>query len=822
MKQNQLFLGACCLVIILLSGCGWLFPSSPDFAVELNPPIVNVTRGSSGQTTVVLKRANASEFQVRGSSTDANISVQPFKIPADANTGAFVFQVADTATVGQEISVSLEVSNGSGSQSVKLLVRVKEADPVQTGVAIPESTKVTDAATRSQVVSAAADGSSLRFAGSTAVTQALKPGDVIVSEPSQNAPYGFLRKVDSISQEGAQVLLRTKAASLAEAVDSADFTELRDLTTADAQEFKPLAAGIKFLKPASLTAQDVASKEFKLNFDKVVIDLSKDDKDPNTNGTVTVSGSLGLKLGLLFEFKKGSGLSVKHFKTGLHVTQFANLKVAGDMNARLSKSIDIGELKFGAIKFAIGPIPVVLTPVIRVALKFDGSTKVNLSFEVKESEDVQLGIKYDKGQGWDTFFDHTPSLEFTPPKDVLNLSSTARASLDVKAGIRAYAGFDAFFTDIELASGFVYVYVTTFAELNVSVPRKPVWQLDAGFEFGVGAQAEIIGIELASFTKPLLTYRFALAKAPNSKPQITPISSDEKVFAKVPQKLVSVFDPEDGILPCSRVTWTAQAISGGSGTLCNPPTFATKGTASVFWTATDSDNLSATLNQQINVLDTPPIAMITPEPGSVIRNQSAVALKAIWGAQPGPADQLRWTLTPAGKPVIPLASGILEGSPVLNVTDLSQCAADVPSTMTVSGVTADGAAVSNTRNVVLQAPCPLRGLNIFEPQDVVVDDLTDLPIPEDFVVYVKADNPSTVKLEVQGDLKNLRISAPDVTGAATVSYVITNLGTFNGVITASNSGIVKKASFTVTAKKAPKTLPPICEIKPYLPNCNPK
>jgi hypothetical protein len=79
-----------------------------------------------------------------------------------------------------------------------------------------------------------------------------------------------------------------------------------------------------------------------------------------------------------------------------------------------------------------------------------------------------------------------------------------------------------------------------------------------------------------------------------------------------------------------------------------------------------------------------------------------------------------------------------------------------------------------------------------------------------------------VKLEVQGDLENLKISAPNAAGVATVSYAITNLGTFNGVITASNSGIVKKESFTVTAKKAPKTLPPICEIKPYLPNCNPK
>lgn len=822
MKRNQLFLGVCCAVIILMSGCSWLFPSSPDFVVELNPPIVNVTRGSSGQTTVVLKRTNTTtEFQVRGTSADANVVVQPFKIPTDANTGAFVFQVAENATVGQEIPVTLEVSNSSGSQSVKLLVRVKEAATVQTGVAVPESTKVTDAATRSQVVSAAADGSTLRFAGSTAVTQALKPGDVIVSEPSQNAPYGFLRKVDAISQEGSQVVLRTRPASLAEAVDSADFSELRDLTTADAQEFKPLVAGVKFLRPAVFTAQDVASKDFKLDFNKVVIDLSKDDNNPSTNGTISVSGSLGLRLGLIFEFNKGSGLSVKHLKTGLHVTQTANLKVAGDVNASMKKGIDIGELKFTALRFSIGPVPVVLTPVIRVTLNFDGSTRANLNFEVKQSEDVQLGIKYDKGPGWDTFFDHTHTLEYTGPRDVLNVSSTAKVSLEVKAGIRAYAGYDVYVGDIELASGFVYVYVTTFAELSVVVPRKPTWQLDAGFEFGVGIQAEIIGIELANFTKPLLNFHFSLAKAPNNKPQFTPISADEKVFAKVPQKLVSVFDPEDGQLPCSRVTWTAQAISGGSGTLCNPPTFATKGTASVSWTATDSDNLPATLNQQINVLDTPPIAMITPEPGAVIRNQNTVVLKAIWGAQPGPADQLRWLLSPTGKPVVPLASGILEGSPVLTVSDLAQCAADTPSTMTVSGVTADGAAVSNTRSVVLQAPCPLRSLGIGQIQDVVVENLTDLPVPASFVVYVKADNPSTVKLEVQGELKDLRISSPNEAGFATVDYVITKLGAFNGVVTASNSEIVKTAAFTVTAKKAPKTLPPICETKPYLPGCNP-
>ena len=800
--------------------------TTADFTAEVYPPVIDASLGASAQSNIILNRTtDLGVVQVKATSANPGVLVQPFSIPANTETGVLVLQTSETAPVGQEVPVMLEVSNASGSRSLKLIVRI-QAKAATSNAVIPAKTKVADVAARLQVLNASIDDSSVRFAQVTPYTQSLNPGDVIVSEPSQNAPYGFLRKVESVMQDGTQVLVRTKAATLAESIDVADLSEERTLTGADTKGFTPLAEGVSLAPASRFGTRDVASKKFSLDFDRVVIDLSKDDKDPNTNGTLKISGSLSLGIGLIFEFKKGSGLSVKRFKTGLHVTQSASLKIVGDVNVTKSKQIEIGEIRFGSVKFNIGIVPVVLTPLVKVSLDFKGRAVADLNFEIKESEDLQMGIKYERGPGWGTFFDHQSGLEVTGPRNVLQVSVTGRASATVTAGIKAFAGWETFFGDVEVASGFFGVYVSTFAELNFVVPRNQIWAIDVGLELGVRVEASIVGIEITQKNFPLANFNFTTVKAPNNKPTLTLIDPGSAVTAKIPKQLVkAVFDPEDGDLACTSVTWTSSIPGDGSGNNCTAVTFASQGNRTMSWTARDSAGLTTTVAQALNVLPTPPLVILTPDDAAVIRNEKPFPMKALWSVTTGPERDVQWTITPKGGTATTLNLAALEGSPTVNVPNLAVCAPLILATLTVTALKTSGEALADQKSINLQARCPLRSVRI-DDGDYPLGAKPTNPVTIRLRVFVAADDPTLVNLTVDGGKTVSPVSAK---GDATINFTVKTLGEYSGVLTATAGEITKKIPFSVTVSLKPKgptdpdddNLPPICRIKPYLPNCNP-
>ena len=66
----------------------------------------------------------------------------------------------------------------------------------------------------------------MRFTTSTPILDKLAVGDVFVGEPSSAAPAGYLRKVNKISKEGAEVILETSQAKLTDAIHQGTLNEV--------------------------------------------------------------------------------------------------------------------------------------------------------------------------------------------------------------------------------------------------------------------------------------------------------------------------------------------------------------------------------------------------------------------------------------------------------------------------------------------------------------------------------------------------------------------------------------------------------------------
>ena len=131
------------------------------------------------------------------------------------------------------------------------------APPPATQVIIPETTKVSDPATRTALTAYDRTSGVMRFSQNTPTLASLKPGDVLVSGPSNAAPNGYLRQVTAVGSEGAETVLETTQAKLTDAVSQGVLDAKVDLTPDKVQRTETFLPGVTFTANApGIKAQD--------------------------------------------------------------------------------------------------------------------------------------------------------------------------------------------------------------------------------------------------------------------------------------------------------------------------------------------------------------------------------------------------------------------------------------------------------------------------------------------------------------------------------------------------------------------------------------
>jgi hypothetical protein len=87
---------------------------------------------------------------------------------------------------------------------------------------IPPTTRVLPATTTQYLSSVSGDGTVFTFSQGTPELSELSPGEIIVGDATPAAPYGFLRKIVSVSNNGGQVDVQTAPATIDEAVQQGE------------------------------------------------------------------------------------------------------------------------------------------------------------------------------------------------------------------------------------------------------------------------------------------------------------------------------------------------------------------------------------------------------------------------------------------------------------------------------------------------------------------------------------------------------------------------------------------------------------------------
>lgn len=223
-------------------------------------------------------------------------------------------------------------------------------DPTPTGdVIVAENTRIIDQQTRSIITSIDTVNYTITVTGNSDIISNLKVGDILVDSASAQAPYGYLRKVTSISNnKDGEVVIVTGMATLTEAVNkgSIDFNTGK-LSMAHVESYQ-LADGVTLqnLKNTDFTV-------FSFDYEKVF---------ENDNGEVTISGHTDLDIEFFFDFDWDfDWLSlppmpiVEKFESGVEINQNASIMMYSEAGAGMHERISLAKFYFTPWTFMVGP-----------------------------------------------------------------------------------------------------------------------------------------------------------------------------------------------------------------------------------------------------------------------------------------------------------------------------------------------------------------------------------------------------------------------------------------------------------------------------------
>lgn len=353
-----------------------------------------------------------------------------------------------------------------------------EPDPVE----IPATTQVLDEDARTNLVAATPE--ELRFDGDVG----LQPGDVVVSEPTDAAPDGLLRRVLGVREVDGQTVVATEQAALGDAITSGRVTASADLDFEDIESSRVLVPGVEVRGGDGTTLQDVGT-EISVDFANSVVLFDADGSPTTTDDQVTASGAVVLGLGVEVDvavsvFPPG----VDRFVVGIDATEQVDIGLMAAANASIEQEVTIYRAEFAPITVPIGPVPVVVSPELELKLTASGEVSAGLSFGVVQTGSFRAGAEYTDGD-WRTLSGY--DADFTVGTPELDVTADARAGAPIEVKVELY----------EAAGPEIIAEPYTRAEAEV-VPEA-AFRLYGGIEARVSGEVElpiIGGFELPELT----------------------------------------------------------------------------------------------------------------------------------------------------------------------------------------------------------------------------------------------------------------------------------------------------------------------------------
>ena len=380
------------------------------------------------------------------------------------------------------------VSHVSGLIGTVVVLPETYVDPI-----IPETTKILSNETTKHLTSISSDGVVLTFSRTTKELSGLLPGDVMISDVSNTAPYGFLRKVVKVAETGGQVVVTTKAATLEDAIDQGVIRFSKRFTPADI-ESSEMAEGVS-LRVASATGELDDSFFFELN-DVVLYD---EDGNLNTkNDQLKANGSIEFAPGADFTWIKWDGLD-PNFEFVLDLDETVELEFVVEVAGKKTECKEIARLNLGAITVWVGSFfPAVFLVQMPISICADGEWSAGITTSVTQDVLLRGGVRHENG-GWTPISELSNKFDYDPPR--LSAGGKFKGYVDPPLSFLLYG----------VAGPFAGA--NPYLELKADIFADPWWELFGGIDVTVGVRGEILGRSLGEYTKKVIGYRVRIAKA---------------------------------------------------------------------------------------------------------------------------------------------------------------------------------------------------------------------------------------------------------------------------------------------------------------------
>jgi len=366
---------------------------------------------------------------------------------------------------------------------------------------IPDTTEVLPESTTQYLTEVSADGTTFTFSQSTPELEALAPGDIMVGDAAENAPFGFLRKVTSISPDGGQIVVDTVDATLEEAIDTGSLHVSGVLKPGQVRGAAALPQGVTLMTAPEL------EDEFYLKLEDVV--LYDGDGNPNTsNDQITADGSIRLAPGFDFDLEVRD-FELQELSFTMEAVETADLEIKCEVELVSAEAeIEIPlPVHLPVITVWVGYVPVVIVPELTLHVGAEGNVHVGIRTEVTQEATLRAGLEYSSG-AWSPIRQFSNGFHFNPPE--------LYAGMDLKG----YTG-----PQLELLLyGVVgpYANLDAYLKLEADLATVPWWTLWGGLEVPVGVKFEVLGHTIADYEAVAIGYRLALAQAQDNNPPNMP------------------------------------------------------------------------------------------------------------------------------------------------------------------------------------------------------------------------------------------------------------------------------------------------------------
>ncbi|SMB97565.1 hypothetical protein [Deinococcus hopiensis] len=454
---------------------------------------------------------------------------------------------------------------------------------------------------------------------STPFTEAIQPGNVLVSEPGPNAPYGYLVKVTNVKREGGVIIVQAEQGRITDAVARGRI-DLQQALKPEKLAKQTLAPGVQ-LATSSAAGQGHLSAQsddplvdwqktygYSVSLNKVLYDIDGDEKtlDDQTGS----KGNFYFNLGL--DFMLDVNWFDLDFRAKVDVDQGTNLQLYARGKYEFKKEFKLSELQFSPITVPIGPVTVVIVPVVTLYLDASGKIQGEVNYALQQTLKASAGVEY---------IDEFKNLSSGPDWTFKHSGIQASASAEAQVGPRVRLAM--------LLYGVAGAYgeARAYANFKAQYPAKPLWKLDLCGAGNVGVEADLFFDEF-SYSAEVFKKCKSIAEAQNAAPVINSFTAErDNIFGGgVGNDLTltddvkicaTAKDPENDPFTLSYAS-DKEALPAVGPDGCVVYRFKTTGTRKLTVTATDSEGAKSSKSIDVNIT-----AVNQPVPTATIQAPTA-------------------------------------------------------------------------------------------------------------------------------------------------------------------------------------------------------